>query len=172
VIVGYEDSDKNVGWQMKQLIAELSAAGLQGLEARAGIAGNPLWQAIVEFTASPGATLSVKANVLPSAVAGFCHVAAGLPDGVLLQAHAGSGIVRGHVTGDVTLERAQAMLKALHPAAGAGQGNVILPRCPARWKRTLPVWGQPRSDAALMQEVITRLDPRRLFNPGRFLLGI
>jgi glycolate oxidase FAD binding subunit len=172
VLVGYEDSDKNVVWQMKQLIAEMSPAGGQGLEARAGSASDSLWQALVEFTAYPPATISFKANLLPSAVAGFCKVAAAFPEGVLLQAHAGSGIVRCHIAGDLTLERAQAMLKELHTAAEAAQGNVVLPRCPPAWKKTLPVWGRQRGDAELMRQVIGQLDPRRLFNPGRFLQGI
>jgi FAD/FMN-containing dehydrogenase len=71
----------------------------------------------------------------------------------------------------LTLERAAAMLKELTALAGA-EGNVIVPRCPAPWKRRMPVWGAPRNDAWLMRRVKERLDPRRLFNPGRFVDGI
>jgi glycolate oxidase FAD binding subunit len=45
-------------------------------------------------------------------------------------------------------------------------------RCPPAWKRTLPVWGVPGNDVALMQKVKQAIDPRRLFNPGRFVAGI
>src|SRR5207302_1445142 len=83
----------------------------------------------------------------------------------LLHAHAGSGIVRGHVLGDLTAERAAAMLDPLTALATAAQGNLVLPRCPGDWKRTLPVWGQPRGDVWLMRQVKEKLDPRRLFNP-------
>ena len=41
---------------------------------------------------------------------------------------------------------------------------------PPVWKAALSVWGEPRGDAALMKAVRDKLDPRRLFNPGRFLV--
>ena len=118
----------------------------------------------------PDAVLSFKANLLPGFVARFCLGAAA--DRLLLHAHAGSGIVRGHLSGDLTRDRAAAMLKGLHESAAAAKGNVVLPRCPPAWKATLPVWGLPRGDAWLMRKVKEQLDPRRLFNPGRFLDGI
>ena len=57
------------------------------------------------------------------------------------------------------------MLKGLQEAAEAAQGNVILPRCPPEWKRSLPVWGRPRGDAWLMREVKAQLDPQRTVQP-------
>ena len=35
-----------------------------------------------------------------------------------------------------------------------------------------PVWGRPTPDRALMRQVKDKLDPGRLFNPGRFVDGI
>jgi glycolate oxidase FAD binding subunit len=172
VAVGFEDSTDAAGWQVRRLIQELSVRDVHGLEARAGAAADPLWRALVEFTTLPAARLTFKANLLSSAVAPFCRQAAGLHEGVLLHAQAGSGIVRGHLAGDLTLSAAQAMLKGLSEAAAAAQGNLVLPRCPPDWKRALPVWGAPRGDLWLMRRVKEQLDPRRLFNPGRFLDGI
>jgi glycolate oxidase FAD binding subunit len=129
----------------------------------------PLWLALVEFAAWPSARLTFKANVLPSAVAAFCLQAADLPDGLLLQAHAGSGIVIGHAGADLTAGRAAAMLKGLLATATSVRGNLIVTRCPAAWKAALPVWGAPRGDAWLMRRVKDALDPCGLFNPGRFL---
>jgi FAD/FMN-containing dehydrogenase len=87
-----------------------------------------------------------------------------------LQAHAGNGIVVGHVEGDVTLERATTMLAELQKAATEARGNVIVLQCPPAWKAVLPIWGVQREDADLMRAVRERLDPRRLFNPGRFVV--
>jgi glycolate oxidase FAD binding subunit len=172
VAVGFEDSSPAVKWQVGQLLMEVAAAGLCGVEARAGGAAEPLWKALVDLTARPVAVLTFKANLLPGAVADFCCAADKLPEGLLLHAHAGSGIVRGHAGSGLTLEGAQAMLKGLTDRAVAAGGNLLLPHCPPPWKRHLPVWGEPRGDLGLMRQVKAHLDPRRLFNPGRFVGGI
>jgi glycolate oxidase FAD binding subunit len=169
VIVGYEDNMSAVSWQVSQLMEEVAPAGVLGMEARAGVAAGVLWQGLTEFDVRPASIVSFKANLVPGAVAGFCLEAAGLPEQPLLIARAGSGIVRGHIGGDLTPERAAVILKGLQERAVAARGNVLLTRCPAGWKHSLPVWGAPRGDAWLMRRVKHALDPRGVFNPGRFL---
>src|SRR5262249_8336115 len=110
IIVGYEDSADTVRWQMSQLIKELSTSKAAGLDARVNAAGRPLWDFLCEFPLRQ-ATLTFKANLLPHAVADFCRLADTLDETILLQAHAGNGIVVGHVSGPLTAERASAMLK-------------------------------------------------------------
>jgi glycolate oxidase FAD binding subunit len=169
VIVGYEDNMSAVCWQTSQLMEEVAPTGILGMEARAGIAAGVLWQGLTEFELRPASMISFKANLLPEAVAGFCAEVTGLPEQPLLIARAGSGIVRGHIGGDLTPERAAVIVKGLQERAVAAKGNVVLTRCPAGWKRSLPVWGAPRGDAWLMRRVKDALDPRGVFNPGRFL---
>jgi glycolate oxidase FAD binding subunit len=169
VLVGFEEGREVVHWQVQQLIKELSPGKVQGLDVLAGAAATPLWQALTEFRLLPQAVLTFKANLLPHAAADFCRRADALAPAPLLQAHAGSGIVLGHVTGDCTLESAAALLHELHPLAAEARGNVVVLGCPPAWKATLPVWGLPRGDTALMRAVKDKLDPRGLFNPGRFL---
>jgi glycolate oxidase FAD binding subunit len=174
VVVGFEESNESVSWQVQHLIRELPPASVRGLEARAGSAGEPVWRALAESTARE-ARLSFKANMLSGAVAAFCQsvVQPGAPpDELLIHAQAGSGVVRGHLNGDLTLERVREMLEGFNDRAQAAKGNVVLPRCPPGWKRALPVWGRPRNDFWLMRQVKEKLDPRRLFNPGRFVDGI
>ena len=165
VIVGFEDNCEAVSWQIQQLIKEVAAQPGSAVTVLAEKTAEPLWSALVEFTAWPESRLSFKANLLPGAVADFCRKA----DGVLIQAHAGNGIVIGHVAADLTPERAAAMLKEHLAAATAARGNLIVTRCPAAWKAALPVWGA-RGDAGLMRRVKEALDPRGLFNPGRFIV--
>jgi glycolate oxidase FAD binding subunit len=189
IVVGFEDNGDSVGWQVRQLLQEIATVDIEGLEARAGDASEALWHALVEFTASGVAfaprekpsgrlrdparqELTFKANLLPQAVAAFCQQAATLPEPVCLHAHAGSGIVRGHFDGDLTLPRVAAMLKELTDAAVRAEGNLVLPRCPVEWKRELPVWGRERGDLGLMRQVKEKLDPNNIFNPGRFVGGI
>jgi glycolate oxidase FAD binding subunit len=172
IVVGFEDNADAVGWQVRQLLQEIAAQDFQGLEARAGNASEPLWQALVEAMVQPKARLTFKANLMPRGVAAFCRQAASLHEPMLLHAHAGSGIVRGHLDGDLTLERVAAMLKELTDTAVRAEGNLVLPQCPVPWKRQLPLWGRQRDDGWLMRQVKDKLDPRHLFNPGRFVEGI
>jgi glycolate oxidase FAD binding subunit len=170
VVVGYEDNHDAVAWQVQQLIQELGTGW--PLDTRVAIAGEPLWRGLGEFQALPEAALTFKANLLPHGSAAFCRKAAALEETLLVQAHAGSGIVIGHAVGELTLARAQALLKALGEEAAGLQGNIVLLRCPVAWKQALPVWGRARGDFDLMRAVKDKLDPRRLFNPGRFVAGI
>jgi glycolate oxidase FAD binding subunit len=170
VAVGFEDNADAVGWQVRRLLEELAPGDIHGLEARAGEASAPLWRSLVEHTAV--GPLIFKANLLPQAVEAFCQQAAMFAEPMRLHAHAGSGIVRGHLEGDLTLERAAAMLKELTDVAVRAEGNLVLTRCAVAWKRQLPVWGRERGDLWLMRRVKEQLDPRHLFNPGRFVGGI
>jgi glycolate oxidase FAD binding subunit len=172
VAVGFEDSEEAVTWQLRRLIVELGPLRPAGLQAHVGAAGGSLWRALAELTAWPEALLTFKANVLPGEVASFALRADALPEGLLLHAQAGSGVVRGHGAGDLTPGRAAAMLKGLAETATSAGGNLVVPRCPAGWKGELPIWGAPRGDSWLMRRVKEQLDPRGLFNPGRFVDGI
>ncbi len=170
VLVGYEDNADAVTWQVQQLIREQCPG--RPVSARVGSAAAPLWQRLTEFAGRAEGGLTFKANLRPSAVAAFCVQADRLAERMLLQAHAGSGIVVGHVEGDLTARSAAALLQALREQAAAGGGQVVVLRCPAAWKAGLSVWGPPRGDLGLMRAVKEKLDPRRLFNPGRFVEGI
>ncbi len=168
--VGFEEKEATVAWQVEQLTRELSGPSSTAMDARLGAASDALWHALAELPLQDSAALSFKANVLPSAAADFFEKAAALPDGLLLQAHAGNGIVFGHAPAGLTLEPAASMLTLLHEWAATAKGNVVVTRCPTAWKATLPIWGRPREDAWLMKAVKDKLDPAHLFNPGRFLV--
>jgi glycolate oxidase FAD binding subunit len=167
VVVGFEENSQSVVWQIQQLLREHRNAGLGGLDVRFGSAADPLWQALVEFPGRSNSTLSFKANMVSSASADFCVKAADLGFGIQIQAHAGNGIVVGHFTEPLILDQAREVLCRLQAWAAAGQGNVVITRCPVEWKRQLPIWGIPRNDAWLMRTVREKLDPHQLFNPGR-----
>jgi glycolate oxidase FAD binding subunit len=86
-------------------------------------------------------------------------------------AHAGSGIVFGHLAATDS-ETARKHLENLGRFAGECHGNVVVTRCPTAWKAVLPVWGRSTPDRVLMAAVKAKLDPRGVFNPGRFVDGI
>ena len=171
VVVGFEHNSEAVRWQVQQLVKEISPDQGRSLNVLAGKAALPLWQAMVEFRTWPDARLTFKANLLSRATAAFCRQADERPEGLFLQAHAGNGIVLGHVAGEGGLEQAQTLVQDLLTSATAARGNLVLLRCPAAWKKTLPVWGRPGGDAWLMRRVKEAMDPREVFNPGRFLFS-
>ena len=132
-----------------------------------------LWAALVEAAHSPGMPTAFKANLLPSGVATFCHVVAQANDIPLsLKAHAGNGIVVGQWSDGLTREQAPRVLAVWRHVAAKVKGCVVVTRCPSEWKSAIQVWGPPPADAWLMRQVKDRMDPRRVFNPGRFVDGI
>jgi glycolate oxidase FAD binding subunit len=169
VVVGYEDNFDALKWQMKQLITELG--GRHDISGAVGCGAEPLWQRLVAAGACPEHGLSFKAGVLPSQVADFCRHAQQQAPQVVLHAHAGNGVVLGHVA-EVTREGAVALLQALRQRAGSTGGHVVVTRCPSAWQDAAFVWGPPRSDWAVMRAVKEKLDPQRLFNPNRFVDGL
>ena len=167
VVVGFEDNAKAVEWQAVQFVEELPdrlRGGVHDLSATDAVA-------LRDFPLSGDASLTFKANLLPAQTWAFCQQAMAAAD-VSLNAHAGNGIVVGHVHGDLTAERVASMLQGLIAFAAMAHGNVVVTRCPPAWKSVVPVWGRPTGDRDLMKAVKDKLDPKRVFNPGRFVNGI
>src|SRR5206468_2955486 len=108
----------------------------------------------------------------PSAVAKYCAQAAMQcdDDSLHIDGRAGNGVVRsGYPLRSMSHDKAQVPLSALTELAAGQGGNVVIERCPLEWKKSLPVWGRPPADIALQKAVKRALDPRNIFNPGRFV---
>jgi glycolate oxidase FAD binding subunit len=168
LLVGFEEKATTVAWQVRQLNAELSA---QASEFQGDLATGLLrkWS---DFPLATHRGLTFKANLLPAATTRFFRFADSLKPRPALVAHAGNGIVFGHLPPETTMELAKDVLEKLGQAAAESAGNVVIMRCPTAWKAVLPVWGRPTADRVLMRAVKSKLDPGRLFNPGRFVDGI
>jgi glycolate oxidase FAD binding subunit len=167
LIVGFEGNMEAVRWQTQQLVTEVG--GGPHLEVHVGFTAQPLWAALAEC--GNGALVSFKANMLPSALSAFCLAADDGPDCVIVHAHAGSGIVRGHWPADLSEGRLAELRAAWRAQAARAHGSVVVERCPPAWKRSVSVWDAV-PDGWLMRAVKEKLDPRRIFNPGRFVEGI
>jgi glycolate oxidase FAD binding subunit len=165
VVVGFEDSEAAVEWQIQQVMGELKAIGSEGISVLAGEAAAPLWRGLTEGLRDPQAALSFKATVRPAQVGHF--VRAIRQPNLRLHAQAGNGIIRGHLASDIAQADAQSFVNRLADQAVSAGGQVVIEQAPASWKPQLPVWGKRRGDWTLMQRVKTALDPRDLFNPGR-----
>jgi glycolate oxidase FAD binding subunit len=168
VIVGYEGYSEAVQWQTEQCLRDLPAECQADAHVATPTEAAAIRQAVTEYPLWPGMALTFKANLLPSATAAFCRQASELSEGLFLQAHAGNGIVVGQFAGESELGRVSEIVNTLRASAVAAQGNLVILRCPAEWKQSLLVWGAPRGDRWLMKRAKEQLDPRGLFNPGRF----
>lgn len=169
VLVGFEGNFDAVSFQVRQLASEIATRCR--IVGHIDGTGQPIWDALTAAAAWTDGGTVFRANLLPSKTAAFCQAVDTEPR-PLVCAHAGNGIVWGHWRAGLTLEAATAALQRWRGLAGQGGGSVIVPACPSVWKRALDVWGPPSDDVWLMRAVKAQLDPRGLFNPGRFVAGI
>jgi glycolate oxidase FAD binding subunit len=170
VIVGHEDNRAAVDWQVQELGRLIEASDLRGQVAQQRLDDpGSWWSWLTDLESDREGSFTFKANLLSGGVPRFLGQAVDLCEEIGLHAHAGSGIIIGRAPSGLTLQRATAMLSDLRAIAVAEKGNLIIVRCPTEWKRSLPIWGEPRDDAWLMQAIKAKLDPKNLFNPGRFI---
>ncbi|HEV3146968.1 MAG TPA: FAD-binding oxidoreductase [Gemmataceae bacterium] len=167
LLIGYEDSHDAVVWQTRQLERELHSECPFLVRS-----GDDAQGVLAQLNSDPSekAELGLKANLLPSELPEFLQQLAG-QSRLTWKAHAGNGIVSGHFADGLTFPEARDILASLRQFAVQHHGNLVIARCPAEWKRELPIWGEPRGDWALMKKVKHEIDPKNLFNPGRFVVG-
>jgi glycolate oxidase FAD binding subunit len=172
VVVGFEEKVATVAWQVERLGQELPPElRTTDSEVRGDIA-TLFVQKWADFPLTNPHGLTFKANVVPAATAELFRRADALTPRPALIAHAGNGIIFGHLPGDLGPDRAKAILDDLGRLAAERAGNVVVLRCPPAWKAVVPVWGRSTPDRVLMRAVKDKLDPGRVFNPGRFVDGI
>lgn len=168
IVVGFEEIAEAVAWQEQQLDRELAdlRPDIVSLKDTDQL---QLLKALVEM---PGFDCSVrfKANHTASGTGAFAQRVADQSIGWGLQSHAGNGITTGQLHSVTDQHATEASLGDLCQTARNLRGNLVIERCPTVWKSGLMLWGSPRDDAWLMRGLRTRLDPRGLFNPGRFVV--
>ncbi|NBY00607.1 MAG: FAD-binding oxidoreductase, partial [Planctomycetes bacterium] len=171
IFVGFEHSVEAVKWQTETLANELGDVPSSKLEIINSPSDSALWQALGGFQVArnSGCPLTFKANIPSSKVSSWCALAIETIPGVSLQAHAGSGIVFGHIPEGISQQLAFNSIDILLQKAVRYQGNLVLPYCIPEWKASFPVWGQIRPDVKVMRKVKESLDPKAIFNPGRFV---
>lgn len=170
VIVGFENNRQAVAWQIDQLQNEITGRA-QVQNVVKGEQGSKVWLELANLLAKEESSLTFKANILPSHVAAFCESAQSIDSRILLQAHSGNGIVTGLIPPGLTQSEAASRVESLSRTLESPYANLILTRCPSQWKQFLPVWGKRREDNWLMQDVKHKLDPKGIFNSGRFVYG-
>ena len=167
VIVGYEGLEKECQWQVERLQEELKREKVQRLEVLNGEAER-LWAAMAEYSTFSDDPLSFQACVRPSAVVELMEAATRA--GVAVCAHAGNGVLVGHLPEEIIrVEEAERLLEPLWQRTLAGGGELVILQCEPQWKQSLPVWGKPKQTWPLMRQLKQRFDPHNLLNPGLFV---
>lgn len=162
IVCGFEEKAVTVDWQVKELKDELASAPVRDVT---DLRDPAAWAALTALQSGTDSGVSLKANVLPSAVAAF---ATAVPPEAAVHAHASNGIVFVHLPEvDGTAERAANVIAGLSKLTSAGNANLIVTRCPSGWKAGLRVWGRDVGDRGVMRTVKRTLDPTDVFNPGR-----
>lgn len=171
LVVGVEGTQRETAWQIETLQAELGAEGGPrplNLETVAGDDSETLRKAVTEFAVESDDPLTFEAALPPSFVTQFLSRAQA--SGVTAAAHAGNGIVIGHLSDEATtVERAAEVVVPLRDAAREQGGSLVILNCDDDWKQQLSVFGPPNDATRLMRSLKAELDPDGLLNPGMFV---
>lgn len=166
--IGLEENSPATQWQIETLFDELKSFGPSVLPS----GQEDLWWRSVAALC-PGKTGAVaKLTSLPSRLAPILEQASGLPESPGVIAHLGNGIARVHLPESLAVSRASEITAKLRKATLEAGGNLVLERAPVAWRKLIPVWGEPRPDHDLARRIHREIDPKAVFNPGRFLPGI
>ena len=69
-------------------------------------------------------------------------------------------------------KEARSYIASAQREVGRLGGHLVVERCPAAVKEGLDVWGEVPGGADVMRRIKAELDPKGMFNPGRFVEGI
>ena len=169
VCVVFEGSEAEVRWQVQTILAELKSVHPQNEVAWNSVDSSAVVSAMTEFTATPEDTFIAHLSVPPSQVTSI--VSQLTLQGLMIQAHAGNGIIRGilperHSTRDAL----PVYWDKLRERVAAVEGSASLSGGPEQIRENAAVLGNRRGDWSIMSGIRKTLDPHELLNPGRIRL--
>ncbi len=168
LVIGVEGAQREVAWQIETLATETASTDSALARTFSGDDALPVWAALTDYQVATEEPAYFKANIPPSKVPAFVSEAMAL--GAAVQAHAGNGIVNGHLPDHVaTAEQAAAVILPLRRLAAEAHGNLVVTHCDEAWKSELHLFGNEEPATALMRSLKHKLDPDQLLSPGRFL---
>ena len=168
--VGVEGSAEEVSWLVDVVDRELRSGGARDVVWVRGAETKKMWSSLTDFQVGGEPPVTIRAVLKPSRTVEFVQAAIDL--GVSVQAHAGNGVVHGHLPDETTdAARAIVMIEALRDLAAQSGGQVIVERCEKDWGSQLSLWGSGRNDWRLMDAVKRQFDPDGILSPGRGVDG-
>lgn len=163
--VAYEGTPVETDWQIQTVTQELQPLQPTAIETITPDDAAALWLALTEYQAASDDPLSFQATLRPSQT--IALVRAATECGVAVQAHAGNGVVIGHLPDSCTTAAAAGeLLGPLARLVMADGGHLRVLACDPDWRPSLPPLSPPRG---VREDVAHRLklafDPRSLLNP-------
>lgn len=170
LIVGFEGASRETNWQIETLLAECRPFEPRTTESLVGAAAEPLWNQLRDFSVSAKSQVTFKASLPPSRTCEFLRLAT--ESRVTAQAHAGNGIVIGHLSERVsTADQAIASIKPLGELVRSCGGALTVLRASEGWPAIDVVADSWAASLAWAQRLKRQLDPHNLLNPGVMAFG-
>jgi glycolate oxidase FAD binding subunit len=166
LLVAYEGTARETAWQAETLRSELTSHGPVEMVTIDAEDAAAVWKPLTDYQAASDDPLTFQASLPPSRTVEFVEQATN--QGIAIQAHAGSGVIIGHLPDRcATVESASITLRPLREFCEKHGGSLVVLACDETWHEKLSAFGKPRGDRELMERVRRQLDPQGLLNPGR-----
>jgi glycolate oxidase FAD binding subunit len=172
LVVGFEDNRESVLWQVQTFREELPEETRYRAKTRDGAEGEAIWKSLADFPLSGNSDVTFKVNLLSEKTLDYTLWLNQRNSSIEIQTHLMNGIVRGHLPQWAPRADCEKLLQEMLQESQKSLGNLMLFRCPTEWKATSPIWGASSPDRGMMKKIKQELDPKRMFNPGRFVDGI
>jgi glycolate oxidase FAD binding subunit len=165
--LAFEGAERETAWQVETVEAELRSLQPREVARVGGDDVETLWSALTEYQAASDDPLTFQATLPPSKTVEFIDAATHA--GVAVQAHAGNGIVIGHLPDRcASAEAALELLRPLRAGAERAGGALVVLNCDSDWKPHIPAFGRGDLPWPLMRRAKAALDPHGVLSPGRF----
>lgn len=170
LIVGFEGTSREMNWQIETLLEECRPFEPRTTESLVGTAAETLWKRLRDFSIDSKSSVTVKASLPPSRTCKILNLA--IESGIAVQAHAGNGIVIGHLSERVsTAEQANSAIKPLSELVRSCDGHLSVLCAPNGWNALNAVADSWAGSLAWTQRLKRQLDPHNLLNPGVMAFG-
>ena len=170
LVVGYEGAAREVGWQVETLLKECQPFEPRAAESLVGAEAEDLWNTLRDFPIETSSVATLKAGLPPSRTCELLRLAN--EAGIATQAHAGNGIVIGHLPNRVkTSDQAAVLLGPLSEFVRSRGGTLSMSRAPSDWPRLDVAAESLAGSLAWGQRLKRQLDPHNLLNPGVMAFG-
>jgi glycolate oxidase FAD binding subunit len=163
--LGFEGIPEETDWQVKTVQTELSTARATH-QLIGGEEADAFWAALTEFQTASDDPLTFRACVPASGVMELVDQAT--RQGVALQAHAGNGIIIGHLPDRCPNPEAAARLVGpLREFVERKHGSLVLLQGDDDWMQQVGSFGAVLPGEPLMRSLKAAFDPAWLLSPGR-----